>query len=54
MRKVYHALMLNLHQPAGNWEPLLANNGWQARDILCALSRMPPALWDYEDVTRCL
>jgi alpha-amylase/alpha-mannosidase (GH57 family) len=52
MRKVFHALTLNLHQPAGNLEHLLANNVWEAKEILWALDRMPRALWDYEDVAR--
>ena len=52
MRKVYHALMLNLHQPAGNLDDLLANKEWEAREILWALDRMPRSLWDYEDVAR--
>jgi alpha-amylase/alpha-mannosidase (GH57 family) len=52
MRKVFHALTLNLHQPAGNLESLLDHNEWEAREILWALDRMPRALWDYEDVAR--
>lgn len=52
MRKVYHALTLNLHQPAGNLPSLLELNEWEAREILWALDRMPRALWDYEDVAR--
>ena len=52
MQKVFHALMLNLHQPAGNLEHLLANHEWEAKEILWALDRMPRALWEYEDVAR--
>ncbi len=37
------ALVLNLHQPAGNLERLLADNEWEAREILWALDRLPPA-----------
>ncbi|MBI5388212.1 MAG: glycoside hydrolase family 57 [Verrucomicrobia bacterium] len=52
MRKVFHALMLNLHQPAGNLQGLLESNEWEAKEILWALDRMPRALWGYEDVAR--
>ena len=52
MRKVFHALTLNLHQPPGNLQWLLDNNGWEAKEILWALDRMPRALWGYEDVAR--
>ncbi len=52
MSKVYHALMLNLHQPPGNLQRLLKENEWEAREILWALDRMPRALWGYEDVAR--
>jgi hypothetical protein len=52
MRKVFHALTLNLHQPAGNLAALLDDNPWEAREILWALDRIPRALWGYEDVAR--
>lgn len=52
MRPVFHALVLNLHQPAGNLEALLENSEWEAREILFAMDRMPRSLWDYEDVAR--
>jgi len=52
MRKIYHALTLNFHQPAGNLEHLLAANEWEAKEILWAMDRMPRALWGYEDVAR--
>jgi 4-alpha-glucanotransferase len=52
MRKVFHALTLNLHQPAGNLQFLLDNRDWEAKEILWALDRMPRALWGYEDVAR--
>lgn len=52
MRTVFHALVLNLHQPAGNLEHLLAHEEWEARQILWALDRIPRALWDYEEVAR--
>jgi 4-alpha-glucanotransferase len=49
---VFHALVLNLHQPSGNLEALLADQEWEARQILFALDRMPRTLWHYEDVAR--
>jgi hypothetical protein len=52
MKPVFHALVLNLHQPAGNLEALLANNEWEAREILMAIDRIPRSLWGYEDVAR--
>ncbi len=52
MRKVHHALLLNFHQPPGNLDDLLANNEWEAREILWAMDRMPRMLWDYEDIAR--
>lgn len=30
---LYHALVLNLHQPHGNLEHLLAHNEWEAREV---------------------
>jgi 4-alpha-glucanotransferase len=52
MRKVFHALMLNFHQPSGNLEHLLETNEWEASELLWALDRMPRALWEYEDLAR--
>ncbi|HLH53889.1 MAG TPA: glycoside hydrolase family 57 [Verrucomicrobiae bacterium] len=52
MRPVCHALVLNLHQPAGNLQHLLRQNEWEAKEILFALDRIPRSLWDYEDVGR--
>lgn len=49
---ISHALVLNLHQPAGNLEYLLDNDEWEARQILFALDRIPRALWQYEDIAR--
>jgi hypothetical protein len=49
---VFHSLVLNLHQPAGNLEMLLDENPWTAKEILFALDRIPRSLWDYEDVGR--
>lgn len=52
MKTVFHSLVLNLHQPAGNLEHLLDHNPWEAREILFALDRIPRFLWPYEDVAR--
>lgn len=52
MRYIYHALVLNLHQPAGNLEYLLEHNEWEAREILWAMERIPRSLWQYEDIGR--
>lgn len=52
MARVFHALVLNLHQPAGNLEDLLAHNEWEAKELLWAIDRMPRTLWSYEDVAR--
>ncbi|MCA4131612.1 hypothetical protein [Arthrobacter sp. M4] len=46
------ALVLNLHQPAGNLENLLEADPWAAREILYALDRIPRSLWPYEDIGR--
>jgi alpha-amylase/alpha-mannosidase (GH57 family) len=47
-----HALVLNLHQPAGNLEELLDNQSWEAKEILFALDRIPRSLWGHEDLAR--
>jgi len=52
MDAVSHALVLNLHQPAGNLEDLLTHRSWEAQEILFALDRIPRSLWDYQDVAR--
>ena len=52
MTTVHHALVLNLHQPAGNLEHLLEYEPWEAELILYAMDRMPRSLWGYEDVAR--
>jgi len=52
MSTVFHALVLNLHQPAGNLEELLQDNEWEARQILYAIDRIPRSLWEYEDNAR--
>lgn len=48
----HHALVLNLHQPAGNLQELLDQDNWEAREILFALDRMPRLLWGQEDLAR--
>jgi alpha-amylase/alpha-mannosidase (GH57 family) len=52
MQTIYHALVLNLHQPPGNLEYLLEHGEWKAKEILWALDRMPRSLWEYEDLAR--
>src|SRR5262245_51705898 len=52
MTHVFHALVLNFHQPAGNLERLLEEQEWEARQILFALDRMPRSVWAYEDIAR--
>jgi 4-alpha-glucanotransferase len=52
MNPIYHALVLNLHQPSGNLEALLRDNEWEAQEILFALDRIPRSLWGFEDVGR--
>jgi len=46
------AVVLNLHQPAGNLDELLDHNEWEASEILWALDRIPRSLWEYEDLGR--
>jgi alpha-amylase/alpha-mannosidase (GH57 family) len=52
MSIIHHALVLNLHQPPGNLEYLLAEKPWEAREILYAYDRIPRFLWSYEDIAR--
>ncbi|KFI21595.1 glycoside hydrolase family 57 [Nitrosococcus oceani] len=52
MSIIHHALVLNLHQPAGNLEYLLEHAPWEAQEILYALDRIPRSLWGYEDIAR--
>ena len=49
---LYHALVLNLHQPHGNLQHLLHHNEWEAREILFAMDRIPRALADFAEVGR--
>ena len=46
---IHHALVLNLHQPAGNLQALLDS---ETPEILQAMDRIPRSLWGYEDVAR--
>jgi hypothetical protein len=46
------ALVLNLHQPAGNLDHLLASSPWEATQILWALDRIPRSLWRHEQTAR--
>ena len=52
MKEIYHALVLNMHQPPSNLDELLDANPWEAKEILFAYDRMPRTLWAYEDVAR--
>ncbi len=52
MSEIFHALVLNLHQPPSNLDQLLEANDWEVKEILFALDRMPRTLWPYEDVAR--
>ncbi len=52
MQEIHHALVLNLHQPSGNLDHLLAMNEWECKEILFAYDRMPRSLWSYEDIAR--
>lgn len=52
MNTVHHALVLNLHQPAGNLEDLLDHHPWDAKQILYAMDRMPRTLLPYQDIAR--
>ena len=48
----HHALVLNLHQPAGNLQAMLDADNWEAREILYALDRIPrsPTLETIEEI----
>jgi 4-alpha-glucanotransferase len=52
MNSIDLALVLNLHQPAGNLDDLLDHHEWEAKEILWALDRIPRSLWEYEDIGR--
>lgn len=52
MPEAFHAMVLNLHQPAGNLEALLRDAPWEVEQILYAIDRIPRSLWGFEDVAR--
>jgi alpha-amylase/alpha-mannosidase (GH57 family) len=52
MKDIYHALVLNMHQPPNNLDELLVSNEWEVKEILFAYDRMPRTLWGYEDLAR--
>lgn len=52
MNEIYHALVLNLHQPPSNLDHLLYTNEWEVKEILFAYDRMPRLLWNYADLAR--
>lgn len=52
MNEIYHALVLNLHQPPSNLDDLLHTNEWEVKEILFAYDRMPRTLWPYGDLAR--
>lgn len=41
MREIYHALVVEMHQPSGNLQHLLDANEWEAKEILFAYDRVP-------------
>ena len=45
MNEIFHALVLNMHQPPSNLDELLDTNEWEAKEILFAYDRMPRTLW---------
>lgn len=52
MQSIYHALVLNFHQPSGNLDYLLHHHEWEAKQILWSMDRMPRSLWGFEDIAR--
>jgi hypothetical protein len=50
--EISFALVLNLHQPAGNLDLLLDESPWEAKQILWALDRIPRSLWRHERTAR--
>lgn len=51
-REISHALVFNLHQPAGNLDELLREQPWEARQIPLGPGPHPAFLWRYEDIGR--
>ena len=52
MKEIFHALVLNMHQPPDNLDDLLEKNDWEVKEILFAYDRMARTLWPYEDIAR--
>jgi len=52
MSQIHHALVLNLHQPSGNLDALLAENPWEAKEILFAYDRIARSVWNYEGLAK--
>lgn len=50
--EIYHATVLNLHQPAGNLDNLLRTQEWEAKAILYAYDRIARSLWGHEQIAR--
>lgn len=50
--EIAFAPVLNLHQPTGNLEHLLAESPHEAHQILWAIDRIPRSLWRHEDISR--
>ncbi len=53
---IHHALVLNLHQPAGNLDAMLNSDieqeRWHGKECLFCYDRIPRAVWGWEDVAR--
>ncbi len=49
---LFHAIVLNFHQPAGNLDYLLDHNPWEAKQILWAIDRVPRSLWQHEGLGK--
>lgn len=53
---IHHALVLNLHQPWGNLDAMLADpieqERWHGKECLFCYDRIPRAVWGWEDVAR--
>lgn len=52
MPDIYHALVLDMHQPSGNLQQLLDTNEWEAKEILFAYDRMARVLRANADLAR--
>ncbi|WP_339134311.1 MAG: hypothetical protein WGN25_15045 [Candidatus Electrothrix sp. GW3-4] len=52
MDRIFHAVVLNLHQPSGNLQHLFDHNKWEAKEILFSLDRIPRSLWQDSDIAR--